>query len=113
MTTKILRAQLAVCFAFSWSTAGAFDFQEVRREAESLAARSFVPATNRTSESLAQLSYLGHQAIKFNPGKALWRQAGLPFQLEFFHPGYSALQMPPLYEIADDQVRLIPFQSGL
>jgi len=113
MGSKIIQAQLAAWFVLSCSAVGAFDFQDLRREAQSLAARPYQTETNRIPDSLARLSYVEYRAIQFNQRKALWRDAGLPFQLEYFHPGYSNRQTVSLHEIAGEEVRLIPFQSSL
>ena len=38
--------------------------------------------------ALADLSYSQWQSIRFKPDKALWRGQKLPFEVEFFHPGF-------------------------
>src|SRR6185312_1224571 len=36
---------------------------------------------------LGALTYDDYRNIRFNPAQALWRDDGLPFQLQFFHRG--------------------------
>ena len=64
--------------------AAVFDFGEVRQQAAALAAAPFRPSTNELPAVLAQLSYEQYQAIHFDASKALWREEGLPFWIEFF-----------------------------
>ena len=65
----------------------AFDLNVLTERARALAAvpdREPAPATNAR---LAALSYDDYRAIRFRPQTAWSREAGLPFELQFFHVG--------------------------
>jgi glucans biosynthesis protein len=36
---------------------------------------------------LLKLDYDEHRDIRFKPARSIWREEGLPFQLQFFHLG--------------------------
>ena len=94
-------------------TAGAFDFDDVRAQAGHLAAQAYRPSTNGVPAALTNLSYTEYNALQFIPEKARWRNEGLPFALEFFHPGYIHDTAVILHEIDDSSTRVIPFQQEL
>ena len=97
-----------------WCANGAeFAFENLRVLAESLAAQPFKPGSNEVREALLNLSYEQYQAIQFNHQKALWREEGLPFQLEFFLPASGHKQVVSLREIAAGGVRDIGFDARL
>jgi periplasmic glucans biosynthesis protein len=81
----------ALFFVAAGSFAGAagepFDFEVLRYRAKMLAETPY-SAPARVPEWLAHLSYDQHRLIQFNAGRSVWRREGLPFQLQFFHPGY-------------------------
>ena len=105
--------QLLICL-FACRYAGAeFAFEDLRLLAEKLAAQDLKPATNEIDESLLNLSYEQYQAIQFDHNQALWREDGLPFQLEFFLPGGGHKQVVALHEIKDGEVRGIEFDVKL
>lgn len=89
--------------------AAVFTYAEVCQRARILAAQTFQPATNRLSEALANLTYDELRAIRFRPEKSLWHQDGLPFQIEFFHPGGLSRDIVTIHEVNRDKVSLIPF----
>lgn len=85
--------------------AQAFGFDDVAREAEALAALPHVaPATDPT---LAALGYDAYRALRFRPERALWRDAGLPFQVHFYPLGRGFTRALRLHEVVDGQVRAI------
>jgi glucans biosynthesis protein len=65
-----------------------FDFEALRFQAQQLALRPYVPPPPRVPKELLQLTYDQYRDIRFDPAASLWRRAGLPFQLQFFHPGF-------------------------
>lgn len=38
--------------------------------------------------ALPDIDYDGYRQIRFRPDRAIWREDGLPFQLQLFHPGW-------------------------
>ena len=97
-----------------WRANGAeFTFENLQVLAKNLAAQPFKSGSNEVIEPLLNLSYEQYQAIQFNHQKALWREEGLPFRLEFFLPGSGHKQVVSLHEIAPDGVRDIVFDAQL
>ena len=112
MKTPIVYIAVSLLLLASSAVAQAqFGFSEVRGKAQALAAKPFQPPTNRLPEALKKLSYIEHQAIQFNHSNALWKNAQLPFEIEFFHPGYFYKEVVALHEISEQGVRQIPFKS--
>ena len=65
-----------------------FDFDALRYRAKMLAAKPYVARSSRVPDKLRQLTYDQYRDIRFNPAQSLGRREGLPFQLQFFHPGF-------------------------
>ncbi len=72
----------------SLSAEETFDFEALRFQAQQLASRPYAPPPPRVPKELLQLTYDQFRDIRFDPAASLWRRAGLPFQLQFFHPGF-------------------------
>jgi len=69
------------------SAASSFSLAEVIERAEKLAASPYQEPP-KVSDKLLGLSYDAWRDIRFRPEKSLWRGQGLPFELQFFHPGF-------------------------
>lgn len=65
-----------------------FDFESVKLQARTLAASPYVVRKSRVPDWLQSLSYDEYRRIQFIGERAVWRREGLPFRLEFFHPGF-------------------------
>jgi periplasmic glucans biosynthesis protein len=66
-----------------------FDFEVLRYEAKMLASKPYTPKPVNVPQSLLKLSYDQYRDIRFKAGESLWRRDRLPFELQFFHPGFS------------------------
>jgi glucans biosynthesis protein len=64
-----------------------FTFADVRRRAETLAASAFAAPTDELPPRLQNLTYDQYRDIRFQPEKSLWREEGLPFEVQFFPRG--------------------------
>lgn len=64
-----------------------FDFEVLRYRAKMRAEQPYTPPRS-VPEWLRKLTYDQHRRIQFNAAETLWAREGLPFQLQFFHPGY-------------------------
>lgn len=85
----VLRA-LACCVVGASVASAAtdiFDFEVLRYRAKMIAASPYAPPP-ATPEWLLKLDYDKHRRIQFNAEQTLWRRENLPFQVQFFHPGY-------------------------
>jgi len=85
--------------------AAAFDFEDVAREAATLARAPYAPAA-APDPRLALLSYDDYRDIRFRPERARWRDSGL-FQLSFFPLGRSHVRPLRLYEVQDGAPRTL------
>ena len=61
-----------------------FTFAEVRRQASELAHKPFEEPRDTLPHALQNLTYDAYRDIRFRPDKALWRDEGLPFTIQFF-----------------------------
>jgi glucans biosynthesis protein len=72
-----------------WSQAAlSFDFNDVAKRAEQLAASPFKKPDVNLPKELETLDYDKFRDIRFKPEKSHWRSASLPFELTFFHQGW-------------------------
>lgn len=82
------RSLLAVLFvAVACRASFAFNLDDVAVRAESLAKEPTQDPRGQVPEWLLKLSYDQWRDIRFRPERALWRGQGLPFEVQFFHPG--------------------------
>jgi glucans biosynthesis protein len=77
------------CFAQREAVAAktAFSFQNVVQEAKNLSEKPYKSPRGEVPDSLLAINYDQWRDIRFKPEKSLWRREGLPFTLQFFHPG--------------------------
>lgn len=92
-------------------TVSAFDLNDVARQAEQLAGKPHVPAASNVPEFLANLDYAHYREIRFLPEQALWLKDGLPFQMQFFHPGHHYTRPVRIHLIEKGKARRLAFQS--
>lgn len=113
------RTRLLLClglFAFALSARAAselFDYEVLRYRAKMLAAQPYVPRPPRVPESLRKLTYDEHRRIRFDANRSWWRREGLPFQLQFFHPGFIMNRTVQISEVRDRQAEPINFDPQL
>jgi glucans biosynthesis protein len=90
-----------------------FDPSFVRRLARDLAGKAFQAPDRKLPDHLKNLSYDDYRAIRFNPDRALWRGAKLPFEVQFFHRGSSLYtDRVDIFEVANGQASRIPYQAA-
>jgi glucans biosynthesis protein len=85
----------------------------VRYRAQVLAEKPYVEPASRVPEWLLKLSYDEHRHIRFDPGHTWWRREKLPFELQFFHPGFVQNRTVQISEIRGGRAELIPFERQL
>ena len=90
-----------------------FDFEVLRQRASTLAGKPYVAAVNRVPEWLLRLSYDDHRRIRFDESHSYWRKEGLPFQLQFFHPGFVQSSTVQIAEIERGKAEPIEFDRDL
>lgn len=105
-TLAFFLAGLAVTAA----NAAAFDFEQLGAMAR---ARSQAPYDGRFAHLPAELAAMDYDAlrdIRFKPDRALWRDAGLPFEAMFFHRGENQRQAVRVHEVVGDTTRKLSYR---
>ena len=95
-----------------------FTFAEVRRRAAALASRPFEDQKDVLPQAVRDLSYDQYRDIRFRPEKALWRDEGLPFQVQFFQRASFDFMDAPLDKVVinivnQGHVVRLPYTSDL
>jgi glucans biosynthesis protein len=90
-----------------------FDFETLQFRAKRLAAQPYHAPADEVPKSLLDLSYDEYRRIRFNPERTWWRHDQLPFQLQFFHPGFIFNRTVQLHELDGSRVREIGFDRDL
>ena len=92
--------------------AAPFKFDDVVAKARVLAAAAPRPPETGLSKELLDLDYDQYRDIRFRPDHAWWRDAKLPFELQFFHPGFHYNRAVRINEIAGGNVKPVPFSGA-
>ena len=97
---------------FSARAAEPFTFADVQARAQDLASTAYVPTTP-VPEFLTNLNYDEWSSIRYLPEKALWAEEGLPFTVQFFHPGLYYDLPVRVHVVNSDGVEDIAFDPSL
>ncbi|AEG94556.1 glucan biosynthesis protein G [Ramlibacter tataouinensis] len=90
-----------------------FDFDRLTQLARQRAQAPHNDPSTPLPPALAALDYDGLRDIRFRPGRALWRDAGLPFEAMFFHRGKYHPQPVRVNEVLEGgKVRPIRFNRA-
>jgi glucans biosynthesis protein len=103
---------LAVLLAGAFPAA-AFDLAAVAKQAQALAAAPFRDPRGEVPGWLLEIGYDQWRDIRFRTDRALWREQGLPFEAQFFHPGLYYDRVVRVHEIAGGSVKDVPFSPDL
>ena len=104
----LLFVSLLLCMLFH-EAALAFNFADAAQRAKLLAAEPFKQPASNLPKELQSLDYDQYRDIRFKPAKSYWRNAGLPFELAFFHLGSNYDQPVRINEGTAQGVREIKF----
>lgn len=88
--SALLAVTSAICLigcSSAFAAGKQFSFATVVEAARDLAGKPY-QAPKQVEEPLRSLSYDDWRKIRFIPGKSLWRGEKLPFELQFFPPGF-------------------------
>ncbi len=108
-----LRALALAAAVLAATPALAFDFDDVSKRAAQLAERPYKAPSVTLPKTLQSLTYDQYRDIRFKPAQALWRTAGLPFEVQLFHPGLYYDAPVRIFEITRGQPREIRFDPEL
>ena len=61
-------------------------------------------APQKPSDFLLEIDFDAWRDIRFRPEKALWKGSGLPFEIQFFHPGFFYDRTVKINIIAGDKI---------
>lgn len=89
----------------------AFDFEQLSELARNNAQAPYRPAQAQLPAELARLDYDGYRQLRFQPAKALWRDAQSPFEVMFFHLGQHHRQPVRIHEVSAQGTRPIPYRG--
>jgi periplasmic glucans biosynthesis protein len=78
-----------------------FEAASVRAYARELAQKPYKAPDNKLPDQLKDLTYDRYRMIRFQPEHALWRNDGLPFQLQFFHRGFYYTNRVDIFEVKE------------
>ena len=87
-----------------------FGFDQVVALAKTLAAAPYASHLGNAGAFYQGLSYDQYRDIRFVKAHALWHDAALPFEIEFFHPGLFNPQTITVNEVVDGHAQLVPFR---
>src|SRR5215510_1540500 len=91
----------------------AFDGATVRTQARELAQRSYQAPDGTLPEELRNLDYQDYRAIRFNTDRALWRDQGTRFTVQFFHRGFLYKEPVKIFEVAGGRATPIRYSPDL
>ncbi|MFZ5494830.1 MAG: glucan biosynthesis protein [Verrucomicrobiota bacterium] len=91
----------------------AFGFAAVEARARALAAQPYAAPPENLPEWMQKLDYDQHRGITFAREHAWWRAERLPFQVQFFHPGWLFKSPVKINEVAGGEARPIPYSPDL
>jgi len=91
----------------------AFGFDDVARRAQKLAASSYKLPDKPLPKALKDLTYDQYRDIRYRTDQNLWANAGLLFEVAFFHVGYHFDQAVAIHEVDASGVRDVRYEPGL
>ena len=100
----------AVVAAADKTDQNGFDFQEVIQKARQLAQKPHSEQDSTVPQFLCNLDYDQWRDIRFNTRHSLWRQQQLPFEIQFFHPGFYYQTPVAIYEVQNGKVEALAFR---
>jgi len=110
---RFLAALLAGCATLGMSVrAVAFDMQNVVAKAQELAKAAYQDPKGQVPDWLTKITYDQWRDVRFRPEYALWRDQHLPFQVQFFHPGFYYNRVVAMNLVDAKGVHPVPFSPS-
>jgi glucans biosynthesis protein len=102
-------ALAASALGASPASAAVFGLDDVSARARALAAAPYEGPSGQVPNWLLEIDYDAWRDIRFRPERALWRREGLPFQVQFFHPGLYYDRTVVVNVVDAEGVHALPF----
>jgi len=102
----------AIAFVALAHRAAAFDFDDVIRRAQEVAAAPFEDPRGKVPSWLLEITYDQWRDIRVRPEFALWRGRKVPFQVQFFHQGLYYDRPVLIHSVDGDGVHDITFSPS-
>lgn len=93
------------------SSAWAFTIDDVAKQAQSLAGKSYEAPKSNLPSLFRNMKYADYQQIQFNHDKAYWSNLKTPFKLEFYHQGMYFDTPVEINEVTATSVHKIKYSS--
>ena len=90
-----------------------FSFADVRRRAETLAASPFAAPDEDLPAGLKDLNFEQYWDIRYLPEKSLWRDQGLPFEVQFFPRGFIFAKQVAINIVEAGEVKPVTYSNEL
>ena len=90
-----------------------FDEDTVAGLARTLAASAYRPPDETLPAELAKIGYDQYRDYRYRADRALWRDAGLPFQAQFFHRGFLHKERVDMYEVVGGKAAPIVYSPDM
>ena len=108
---------LAIAAVLTWAADAhadsRFSLADVVTKAQDAATRSYSEPKISVPDFLLKLTYDQWRDIRFKDDKTLWKAEKLPFELQFFHPGFYYNRTVTINIIDKDGVKRFPFSPDL
>ena len=92
----------------------AFDLDDVAAQAAELASQPYQNRQKKVPDWMlvGAMTYDQWRDIRFRPDQSLWRDKGLPFQVQFFHPGLYYDRTVRVNVVDAAGVHAVPFSAA-
>ncbi len=100
------------CQAVPSSAGESFSYKNIINLAESAAKKPY-QEPKKLPDVLSKITYDQWRNIRFKPEDALWRKSRLPFEVQFFHPGWLYNRVVDINIIASGKVKPLSFSPDL
>jgi glucans biosynthesis protein len=90
-----------------------FGLDHVAGKARELAKAPFKDPFGRIPSFLLEINYDQWRNIRYKPEQSLWRDEKLPFEVQFFHPGFYYNIPVTINIISSSGVKTLPFSTEL
>ncbi len=94
---------------FSTSQAQAFSLDDVAKQAQALAGKSFEAPKSNLPAQFRDMKFADYQQIQFNHDKSYWGKLDTPFKLEFYHQGMYFDTPVQINEVTATRVKPISY----